>query len=936
MASYSDSELADVGNANHGAGSSSEDDDLGAVTGYTFTEDQVEYMKDKLESYSNTPPKKRKHFLKRIYDHFRNEINKGDEKPMNRNEETLLFEGIRTWFKSSLKPAKKNKNQYGTTWYPRLVYIKTHPKRVKALATRYVKGDFDVERFLEEYDSDDPQWDVSDEDGEGAPKGKKRGKKGKKGEPGDWFFNHYQDAATDLMARLSEEELSRYEKLAAKWSAQGPPQEIQAKNADKQGSKRGYKFAKDMHRDFNAVTLSFIGWRRENGRPVAILSEFNRAFGRSVDFSVREKKAVDSLFKAFRSYVFEEFDDEEKSDDESDAIAGTRGQKSQLIPMVRNSYGEPFLPDIATRKRGTTRCDWLRIVLRSFFIYHYQIAGNFKSPDDFRFPWTAILEDPRAFISEDVMEDSILELLKEPSDMRVGPMLAIYNYLYDKQKEARTNEDAIDDLTFELKAYIDQEDDIVPRHPRVISMDEDEWGEYNDLEPGLRPRDDKNTVKARPKDRKPSRSGNRRQLARDHEDEDEGSLADSESETHTVPSKASKATADFEGFDDDNSEAERQLLDPMKLEGEESAGWSSWSDSEAESEGERRHDGLSGGKGEAEPQGVEKEMGLEGAHSDEQEENGEEYEEEVDWDPLEDRKERVGSHDGNDSEDYGYEDDVPEDDEEKPEEDAWNDEEEAGNNEVEAEEDVGNDEEEREEGVGNDEEEREEEEEGEKERVSSYVGIRTRNQKARAKLGMEPPPSASQVGRGSRRLLPSIEVDDDDDDGEYEDGQEDVEAEERISSFKGIRTRNQKAHAHLAKVARRESVPATPRSRPGRKVAVPETPRRVLPSRSTGTVPAKHSRQTGKPVTRSRPKRGGEVATPKRSREEGRGDEGGDSKEQGRKRVREPTSHGASPRKRPRKEESAQPKTPQRSKRAASGTPQAGKRQIQLKEPKRR
>jgi hypothetical protein len=100
--------------------------------------------------------------------------------------------------------------------------MKLKGSQIVALADKMVDGEVDIEEFLNEWE-DDPV-----EGNEVEKRGRNPKKKGKKGEDGDWFFNHYQDAATLLMNHMDEEEKAKYVALAEKWNSTGPPPEVQA------------------------------------------------------------------------------------------------------------------------------------------------------------------------------------------------------------------------------------------------------------------------------------------------------------------------------------------------------------------------------------------------------------------------------------------------------------------------------------------------------------------------------------------------------------------------------------------------------------------------------------------------------------------------------------------------------------------------------------
>ncbi|EAU92243.1 hypothetical protein CC1G_10129 [Coprinopsis cinerea okayama7 len=313
--------------------------------GYSFLPSQLAYMREKLGDYDNVQGKARRRFLRSLTDHLCKEIaNQNGGEEVSGDKRAAIGKGLRSWFRTNGTRKKREKKTYGTNWYTRLAYMKVHSRKVNALAEQIVKGGVDLDKFLEEYRSDEEEKVVE----EGAKSGRDPKTKGKKGEESNWFFNHYQQAGTYLMSKLSEKELEKYERLAEKWNSEGPPPDIQAKMGDKHAAKKGYEFLKAVKKDYDCVGYLLLGWRGADGIPVAVELDINQELGRPENFGDQNEKLLNTCFKQFRSYVFEMFEHSGQQDGEKES-GRVRGQRKDLMPMVRNSFGEPFLPVVIRR-----------------------------------------------------------------------------------------------------------------------------------------------------------------------------------------------------------------------------------------------------------------------------------------------------------------------------------------------------------------------------------------------------------------------------------------------------------------------------------------------------------------------------------------------------------------------------------------------------------
>ncbi|KAH6888281.1 hypothetical protein BKA70DRAFT_1235645 [Coprinopsis sp. MPI-PUGE-AT-0042] len=190
------------------------DDNLPPETGYTFTPSQQSYMWEKVEGYNACTSKKRNKYSKQVAEHLTKEVETHSKQSLSKQEHRESLAA--TWFKHHSDPAKREKGIWSGKWHTHRVFMKLNGAQIVALADKMVDGDVDLGEFLKEWEENPV--DVS----EIEKRGRNPKKKVKKGEEGDWFFNHYQDAATLLMKNMDEGERERYTALAEKWNSTGP------------------------------------------------------------------------------------------------------------------------------------------------------------------------------------------------------------------------------------------------------------------------------------------------------------------------------------------------------------------------------------------------------------------------------------------------------------------------------------------------------------------------------------------------------------------------------------------------------------------------------------------------------------------------------------------------------------------------------------------
>ncbi|KAH6892654.1 hypothetical protein BKA70DRAFT_1119239 [Coprinopsis sp. MPI-PUGE-AT-0042] len=443
------------------------------LPGFTFNAGQLTQMQECLHEYMSARGKDRTKLTVRVSHDLRKEMEHVLGRKISDEQRHSLLEGVRTWFRQNGRARPGDKPIWATNWNARLVFMKTNRTKIVALSEAMVAGEVDVEDWVE-------LWQEGMESRGRVGRNPKT--KGKKGDEDDWFFNHYQHATTALIELLSDKEWATYVKTAEKWKQDGPPPDIQCQMADKFAAKKGYEFLHKMKRDYNCVGVLFLGWEAEDGKPVAAVLDFNRTMGRNSNFNEANPKKMKGLFTDFRDYVYTTFNPEEEETDGGDAgVTEMRkpGGKKDLIEMERNSYGEPFLLTALEGKGpGETRGSWYMRAIRSFFTYHYALSRGSRVLVGF--PWSRFLQDKRDFISEKFMSEEIIEVLKEPSQMKVPDRIAVFDHLVGRQRKAQANPDKADMQTFEICAYVDHAGEIVARKPRKLQEDnEDDYEDFS-------------------------------------------------------------------------------------------------------------------------------------------------------------------------------------------------------------------------------------------------------------------------------------------------------------------------------------------------------------------------------------------------------------------------------------------------------------------------
>jgi hypothetical protein len=138
------------------------------------------------------------------------------------------------------------------------------------------------------------------------------------------------------------------------------------RNADKHLNNTVFQFTRYIKREYGAIVYMLVGFKREGGKPSAVQMEFNEDLGLAENF--RDAQNTRQIFSQFRTYVYEAF---QEGGEGEDVTVPKHHQQKDLMPMERNNFYEPILPDPSTRSTDEARGDWYCRVIRSYFTYHY-------------------------------------------------------------------------------------------------------------------------------------------------------------------------------------------------------------------------------------------------------------------------------------------------------------------------------------------------------------------------------------------------------------------------------------------------------------------------------------------------------------------------------------------------------------------------------------
>jgi hypothetical protein len=122
------------------------------------------------------------------------------------------------------------------------------------------------------------------------------------------------------------------------------------------------------------------------------------------------------------------------------------------------------------------------------------------------------------------MPDSVVDLLKEPSEMTVPERVAIFDHIYRLQRKARNDDEKADMLTFEIRSIINSAGEIVNRLPRELVDDEEDYSHLYEPDKGSPGKEksggskesgkkkDKGKERSRKKKKKQSRNESEREM----------------------------------------------------------------------------------------------------------------------------------------------------------------------------------------------------------------------------------------------------------------------------------------------------------------------------------------------------------------------------------------------------------------------------------------
>ncbi|KAF9533708.1 hypothetical protein CPB83DRAFT_939670 [Crepidotus variabilis] len=246
------------------------------------------------------------------------------------------------------------------------------------------------------------------------------------------YFALYQKTLSEVMATLSKKEKRQMEATRDEWQAEGPPEEVQIKNAQR----FGYRGIEEMHKvankQFGMIVVTFSARRKRSGGWEYFSHDYNPSLngpGEPVLPMSEWAKAECKVFgRAFAKYVA--YTDEAKAGHvNSDNSQSANTRQGTVFKLEVTDSGLPLLPDPISTAAGGENYGIKREILRDFFVSHYRLATGKSGA---RVPWLAMSQDAHKFIKEDYIPPSVA--LNDPGRMDRSHVSLLLEHLRDRQK----------------------------------------------------------------------------------------------------------------------------------------------------------------------------------------------------------------------------------------------------------------------------------------------------------------------------------------------------------------------------------------------------------------------------------------------------------------------------------------------------------------------
>ncbi|KAF9521257.1 hypothetical protein CPB83DRAFT_900931 [Crepidotus variabilis] len=246
------------------------------------------------------------------------------------------------------------------------------------------------------------------------------------------YFKNFQTTVTEFMHQLSKKERKQYEAIRDEWQAEGPPADVQARNAQR----FGYRCVEDMHKvankQFGMLMITFTARPTRSGGWEYFIHDYNPNLNipnnpilSMLGWAKPECRAFGKMFAKWVGYT-----DEAKAghlSEDNGQSAGTN--PGTTFALQTTNSGLPILPDPVLSSSGTEYFGTKREIIREFFVQHYRLATG-KSTS--RVPWGAMNESVREFIKSEFIPKKVL--INDPGRMSSNHVSILLEHLRDRQK----------------------------------------------------------------------------------------------------------------------------------------------------------------------------------------------------------------------------------------------------------------------------------------------------------------------------------------------------------------------------------------------------------------------------------------------------------------------------------------------------------------------
>ncbi|KAF6742957.1 hypothetical protein DFP72DRAFT_859704 [Ephemerocybe angulata] len=377
-----------------------------------FSEYQLTYLEERRDTYRASTANERKELCQHTVEHFIKEIEKTG-RTLEKPERNGVGENVRTWYAQRGR-SRNDLPTWTVHWTARQCFYRENMEKCKAtwkelqeqaLGRRATSEELDLDQ-MEDQDEDTPE-----------PGGEGEAVAGNKAKP----FSTFQAAISAEMAKLTDKEREKYEKMAIAWREHGPTAAEKKRLAEK--NLRGWvrQFAKDVYNQMGArivfltVTMDF---------------NFELGGGRAFKPHVRswwEKSDVEGVYGRFvqKDMPLPPGEDEEGQEDQP---------KSNEVVLSLNKFGEPIIPNPenvpSAWKAHKYYVRLVRLLVKGFYACAKGVPLSKRSAGP---PWNSITKDRSQFVADEYLPDDF-GAFEDPNIMGVEKNQCLLRHWYSRQE----------------------------------------------------------------------------------------------------------------------------------------------------------------------------------------------------------------------------------------------------------------------------------------------------------------------------------------------------------------------------------------------------------------------------------------------------------------------------------------------------------------------